>query len=56
LPNLLAELEHDMRLAAQELRFEEAAQIRDRIRGLQGGVAGPVRPPKSGRGSRRRRH
>jgi excinuclease ABC subunit B len=53
LPAVIAELEHDMRLAAQELRFEEAARIRDRIRSLQGGVAEPVRPRR--RPSRRRR-
>jgi excinuclease ABC subunit B len=58
LPNLLAELEHDMRLAAQELRFEEAAQLRDRIRALGGQVAAarPVGGPRRmGRGKRRRR-
>jgi excinuclease ABC subunit B len=44
LPNLLAELEYDMKLAAQELRFEEAAKIRDRIRSLKGSA---VVPPKS---------
>jgi excinuclease ABC subunit B len=58
LPNLLAELEHDMRLAAQELRFEEAAKIRDRIRALGGQVAAarPVGGPRRmGRGKRRRR-
>jgi len=53
LPAVIAELEHDMRLAAQELRFEEAARIRDRIRSLQGGVAEAVRPRR--RPSRRRR-
>ena len=53
LPAVIAELEHDMRLAAQELRFEEAARIRDRLRSLQGGVAEPVRPRR--RPSRRRR-
>jgi excinuclease ABC subunit B len=39
--DVVAELEYDMRLAAQELRFEEAAKIRDRIRGLHGAPAGP---------------
>jgi len=53
LPAVIAELEHDMQLAAQELRFEEAARIRDRLRSLQGGVAEPVRPRR--RPSRRRR-
>ena len=62
LPNLIAELEHDMRLAAQELRFEEAAAIRDRLRALQGGrllteaAAGQTRRGgKRGRGGPRGR-
>jgi len=38
---LAAALEYDMKLAAQELRFEEAAQIRDRIRALHGAPPGP---------------
>ncbi|MFB3880025.1 MAG: excinuclease ABC subunit UvrB [Armatimonadota bacterium] len=38
---LAAALEYDMKLAAQELRFEEAAKIRDRIRALHGAPAGP---------------
>jgi excinuclease ABC subunit B len=38
---LVAELERDMRLAAQELRFEEAAKLRDRIRALHGTAPGP---------------
>jgi len=42
--DIVAELEHDMRLAAQELRFEEAAKLRDRIRSIQGA---PAPPPKS---------
>jgi len=42
--DVIGELEFDMKLAAQELRFEEAARIRDRIRTLQGAPAGP---PKS---------
>jgi len=32
---ILAELERDMRLAAQELRFEEAARLRDHIQTLR---------------------
>jgi excinuclease ABC subunit B len=45
LPLLLANLEEEMRLAAERLEFEEAARIRDRIRqieekaGVQRGVA-----------------
>ncbi len=38
---VIAELEFDMKLAAQELRFEEAAKLRDRIKSLQGAPAGP---------------
>ncbi len=53
-PDVIAELEHDMKLAAQELRFEEAAKIRDRIRSLQGGAADAVKP-QSRRSPRRRR-
>jgi len=58
LPSLLAELEYDMKLAAQELRFEDAAKMRDRIRGLSGGTGAPT-PAKPVRGNRhkgRRRH
>jgi len=51
LPNLLAELEYDMKLAAQELRFEDAAKIRDRMRTLQGKAVGPA-PAKPVRGNR----
>ena len=40
LPDVLEELERDMRLAAQELRFEEAAKLRDRLHALTGGVMG----------------
>ncbi|MGD0110338.1 MAG: excinuclease ABC subunit UvrB [Armatimonadota bacterium] len=53
LPNLLAELEYDMKLAAQELRFEDAAKIRDRIRSLGGGTAAPA-PAKPARNSNRK--
>ena len=42
--SVMAELEFDMKLAAQELRFEQAAKLRDRIRSLKGAPAGP---PKS---------
>ena len=38
LPLLLANLEEEMRLAAEQLDFEEAARIRDRIRDLRRGV------------------
>ena len=55
LPNLLAELEYDMKLAAQELRFEEAAKLRDRIRALQGQAVGPPKAARVGRTGRRRR-
>ena len=52
---IVAELEHDMRLAAQELRFEEAAEIRDRIRALQGEPPEPAKGrSRSGPGRRKR--
>jgi excinuclease ABC subunit B len=44
LPLLLANLEEEMRLAAERLDFEEAARIRDRIRSLRRGT-----PPGRGR-------
>jgi len=54
--DLVAQLEYDMHLAAQELRFEEAAKLRDRLRALQGEPEGELKPrPKSARGNRRRR-
>ncbi|NIM04398.1 MAG: excinuclease ABC subunit B, partial [Armatimonadetes bacterium] len=49
LPEVLDELERDMRLAAQELRFEEAAELRDRIKALTGGIVGK---PKTSRRSK----
>ncbi len=55
LPNVIAELEHDMRLAAQELRFEEAAKLRDRIRGLQQAPGRPLASPAKRRTPKRRR-
>jgi excinuclease ABC subunit B len=39
LPLLLANLEEEMRLAAERLEFEEAARIRDRIRALKAQAA-----------------
>ena len=57
LESVVAELEHDMRLAAQELEFERAAEIRDRIRGLRGGAEEPAkahrRPPRAGKRRKR---
>ncbi|HEV2165985.1 MAG TPA: UvrB/UvrC motif-containing protein, partial [Thermoplasmata archaeon] len=54
LPMLLANLEEEMRLAAERLDFEEAARIRDRIHGLeeQAGLtarrkAARARPPRA---------
>ena len=35
-PHIIADLEEEMRIAAQELRFEDAARIRDQIAALQG--------------------
>jgi excinuclease ABC subunit B len=52
---VIAELEYDMRLAAQELRFEEAAKIRDHIRSLQGDRKEPGSSPRARRSTRRRR-
>ena len=46
MPLLLANLEEEMRLAAERLDFEEAARIRDRIRELKRGTT-----PASGRRS-----
>ncbi|UCH32929.1 MAG: excinuclease ABC subunit UvrB [Armatimonadota bacterium] len=65
LPHIIADLEEEMRAAAQELRFEDAAQIRDQIAALQGKPrgayalhgatgAGPNRG-KAGRGRKRKR-
>ena len=60
LPGIIASLEEDMKIAAGELRFEEAAKIRDQIAALRGvpgasraarGAAAPRRHPK-----RRRAH
>ncbi len=50
---VIAELEFDMKLAAQELRFEEAAKLRDRIKSLQG--AAPAAPKTSTKRTIRRR-
>jgi len=60
LPHIIADLEAEMRKAAEELRFEEAAQIRDRIEAHQGHHIGAVadigpRRPKGSKGRRRRR-
>jgi excinuclease ABC subunit B len=53
---IVAELERDMKLAARELRFEEAAKLRDRIRALQGESLRPAKTyAKPARGGRRRR-
>ena len=39
-PHIIADLEEQMRIAAQELRFEDAARIRDQIAALQGSPRG----------------
>ncbi len=44
LPLLLANLEEEMRLAAERLDFEEAARIRDRIRELEERTGATARP------------
>jgi excinuclease ABC subunit B len=47
LPLLMANLEEEMRLAAERLDFEEAARIRDRIREVErkAGISRSMRPP-----------
>ncbi len=49
LPMLMANLEEEMRLAAERLDFEEAARIRDRIREIErkAGLGRAVRAPAS---------
>jgi len=51
LPLLLANLEEEMRLAAERLDFEEAARIRDRIRELEERTGASARPRAAARGS-----
>jgi excinuclease ABC subunit B len=56
---VVAELERDMKLAARELRFEDAAKLRDRIRTLQGDKPVPPKAsytPQKGRRRRGRRN
>ncbi|HUT73634.1 MAG TPA: excinuclease ABC subunit UvrB [Armatimonadota bacterium] len=57
LPHIIADLEADMRAAAAELRFEEAAHIRDQIVALRGrrAVAGKPVAARAGRGARGRK-
>ena len=54
---LIAELEAEMLTAAEELEFERAAQLRDRIMRLkgEGEPAGEAPPKKTGRGGKSRR-
>jgi excinuclease ABC subunit B len=52
---VVAELERDMKLAARELRFEDAAKLRDRIRTLQGDKPVPPKSYPKAKGRRRRR-
>ena len=51
---LIAELEAEMLTAAEELEFERAAQLRDRIKRLkgEGEPAGEAPPKKTGRGGK----
>jgi len=42
--DIVAELERDMKIAARDLRFEDAAKLRDRIRALQGEAPSPPKP------------
>jgi len=50
LPLLLANLEEEMRLAAERLDFEEAARIRDRIHRLEQELPALAQPARRGRG------
>jgi len=43
IPNLIIELEADMREAAERLEFERAIALRDTIKKLQEGGAGEIR-------------
>ena len=52
LPTLIANLEEQMRKAAQELRFEEAAALRDQIMALSGRTT-PSEAPRRGQVRRR---
>jgi excinuclease ABC subunit B len=54
----LESLRSEMLLAAEELDFERAAQLRDRIVSLRGSLPEPAKPGRSAtgkRGGRRRR-
>ncbi len=55
LDELVAELERDMKLAARELRFEEAARLRDQIRALQGQSESPAKARAKSNARRRKR-
>jgi excinuclease ABC subunit B len=48
-PQLIGRLREEMKLAARELEFERAAELRDRIQALEARVLGirPARPPAS---------
>jgi excinuclease ABC subunit B len=54
LPRVISELEQDMRLAARELRFEEAAQLRDRLRALEGALTSRPAASRPGKPASRR--
>ena len=49
LPHIIADLEADMRAAAAELRFEDAANLRDQIAALQGQPRGAYAGAAAGR-------
>jgi excinuclease ABC subunit B len=56
----IEELRSEMLMAAEQLDFERAAELRDRLKGLQGAgalapAASPARPARSARGGKRRR-
>jgi excinuclease ABC subunit B len=44
IPRIVEELEREMKRAAEELEYEKAAQLRDRIQGLKDLALGVVRP------------
>jgi excinuclease ABC subunit B len=55
LNEVLEELQRDMKLAARELRFEEAAKLRDRLQSLQGEDGPPTKTYAKQHSRRRKR-
>jgi len=50
IPRIVEELEREMKRAAEEMEFEKAAQLRDRIQGLKDLALGVVRPSAGRKG------